>query len=53
VEMGPWMTRWFRAVLRDLGWELDGDILILLCCCCIGNQSCFFVSFSPFRSSTT
>jgi hypothetical protein len=20
VEMGPWVTRWFRAVLRDLGF---------------------------------
>jgi hypothetical protein len=50
VETEPWVTRWFRAVLRALGWELDGDILIVLCCYCIGNPSCFLVSFSPFRS---
>jgi hypothetical protein len=36
----PWMTRWFRAVLRDLGFGIiAGDTLIFLCCCCSGNQS--------------
>jgi hypothetical protein len=37
-------------MLRALGWDLDGDILLLLFCCCIGNPSRFLVSFSPFRS---
>jgi hypothetical protein len=49
--MRPWVTMWFRAVLRALGWDLVGDILILLCCCCIGNPSRFLVSFSPFLFS--
>jgi hypothetical protein len=49
VETGPSVTRRFRAVLSALGWELDGDILILLFCCCIGTQSRFLASFSPFR----
>jgi hypothetical protein len=46
-----WVTRWFRAVLRDLGsGDIDGDTLfILCCCCCTGNQSRFLVSFPPFR----
>jgi hypothetical protein len=46
----PWVTRRFRAVLRDLGFgDVDGDTLFLLCCCCTGNQSRFLVSFPPFR----
>jgi hypothetical protein len=36
-------------MLRALGWELDGDILILLYCCCIGNPSYFLVSFPPLE----
>jgi hypothetical protein len=28
LETGPWVTRWFLAMLRPLGWELDGDILL-------------------------
>jgi hypothetical protein len=47
----PWVTRRFRAVLRDLGFgDIVGDILFILCCCCTGNQSRFLVSFPPFRS---
>jgi hypothetical protein len=47
----PWVTRWFRAVFRDLGSrDIDGDTLFILCCCCTGNQSHFLVSFPPFRS---
>jgi hypothetical protein len=49
VETGPWVTRWFRDVLRVLGLGTDGDILFILCCCCIGKQSRFLVSFLPFR----
>jgi hypothetical protein len=49
VEIGPWDTRWFRAVLRALGWDLVGDILLLLCCYCIGNLSSILVSFLTFR----
>jgi hypothetical protein len=45
----PWVTRRFRVLLRDLGFgDIDGDTLFMLCCC-IGNQSCFLVSFPPFR----
>jgi hypothetical protein len=36
-------------VLRALGWELDGDILILLCCYCIRNQSRLLVFFLPLE----
>jgi hypothetical protein len=28
VETGPWVTRWFRAVLRDLGF---GNLLEIPC----------------------
>jgi hypothetical protein len=46
----PWVTRWFRAVLRDLGFgELVGDTLFILCCCRTGKPSRFLVSFPPFR----
>jgi hypothetical protein len=47
----PWVTGWFRAVLRDLGFgDIVGDTLFILCCCCCsGNQSRFLVSFLPFR----
>jgi hypothetical protein len=46
----PWVTSWFRAVLRDLGFgELIGDTLFILCCCRTGKHSCFLVSFPPFR----
>jgi hypothetical protein len=46
----PWVTRWFRAVLRDLGFgELIGDTLFILCCCCTGKHSRFLVSFPLFR----
>jgi hypothetical protein len=41
-----WVTRCFRAVLRDLGFGIiDGDTLFILCCCCSGNQSHFLVYF--------
>jgi hypothetical protein len=41
-----WVTRWFRAVLRDLGFgNIVGDTLFILCCCCSGNQSRFLVYF--------
>jgi hypothetical protein len=46
----PWVTGWFRAVLKDLGFgDIVGDTLFILCCCCSGNQSRFLVSFLPFR----
>jgi hypothetical protein len=44
----PWVTRWFRAELRDLGFgDIVGDTLFILCCCCIGNTKplpCLFSS---------
>jgi hypothetical protein len=27
--MGPWVTGCFRAMLRALGWDLDGDYLVV------------------------
>jgi hypothetical protein len=47
--MGPWETRWFRAVLRALGWELVGDILMLLCCRCIRIQVASLSLFLPLE----
>jgi hypothetical protein len=45
----PWVTRWFRAVLRDLGFEdIVGDALFKRCCC-TGKHRRFLVSFPPFR----
>jgi hypothetical protein len=47
----PWVTRWFRAALRDLGsGDIVGDTLFILCCYCTRNLSRFLVSFPPFRS---
>jgi hypothetical protein len=50
VEMGPWVTRWFRVVLRDLGF---GDLLEIPClysaAVAPGKHSRFLVSFPPFR----
>jgi hypothetical protein len=44
----PWVIRWFRAVLRDLGfWELVGDTLFIRCCCRTGKTypyPCLFSS---------
>jgi hypothetical protein len=41
-----WVTRWFWAVLRDLGFgDVDGDTLFIFCCCYSGNQSRFIVYF--------
>jgi hypothetical protein len=46
----PWVTRWLRAVWRDLGFgDIDGDTLFILCCCRTGKQSRFLASFPPFR----
>jgi hypothetical protein len=46
----PWVTRWFRAVLRDLGFgDIVGDTLFIRCCRRTGKHSCFLVSFPPFR----
>jgi hypothetical protein len=46
----PWVTRWFRAVLRDLGFgDIVGDTLFILCYCRTGKPSRFLVSFPPFR----
>jgi hypothetical protein len=44
----PWVTRWFRAVLRDLGFGvIDVDSLLTLCCCSLGKTKpipCLFFS---------
>jgi hypothetical protein len=46
----PWLTRWFRSVLRELGFgDIVGDTLFILCCCRTGKQSRYLVSFPPFR----
>jgi hypothetical protein len=45
----PLVTRWFRAVLRDLGFgDIVGDTLFILCFYRIGKRSRFLVSFPLF-----
>jgi hypothetical protein len=44
----PWVTRWFRAVLRDLGFGvIAGDSLLTLCCCCLGKKANSLSLFLP------
>jgi hypothetical protein len=46
VETGPWVTRWFRAVLRDLGF---GNFLDIPCLySAVAAQENIVISLSLF-----